>query len=325
MKNSSASIIAQAQKVVSIEQQGLHDLNAHINDDFVKAVRMMFECQGHIVVVGMGKSGHIGNKISATLASTGTPAFFVHPGEASHGDLGMITRDDVVLAISNSGETEEVLTILPVIKRMGVPLISITSRAGSKLATNSDIHLNVDVKQEACPLGLAPTTSTTVTLVLGDALAVTLLEMRGFTEEDFARSHPAGSLGKRLLLGIRDVMRTGRMMPVVAPGTHFNEALLVMTEKGLGMTAVVDDENHLLGVFTDGDLRRALDKGQNLSQLTIDELATHNPISIHPDKLAVEATQLMEQHNIHSLLVCDQENRLMGVLNVHDLMRAGVM
>ncbi|WP_395376092.1 KpsF/GutQ family sugar-phosphate isomerase [Marinicella sp. W31] len=325
MKNSSESIIAQAQKVISIEQQGLHDLNAHINDDFVEAVRMMFKCQGHIIVVGMGKSGHIGNKISATLASTGTPAFFVHPGEASHGDLGMITRDDVVLAISNSGETEEVLTILPVIKRMGVPLISITSKAESKLAKNSDIHLNVAIKQEACPLGLAPTTSTTVTLVLGDALAVTLLEMRGFTEEDFARSHPAGSLGKRLLLGIRDVMRTGSLMPVVAPGTHFHEALLVMTEKGLGMTAVVDADNHLKGVFTDGDLRRALDKGQDLSELTIDALATENPISIYPDKLAVEATQLMEQHNVHSLLVCDQENRLVGVLNVHDLMRAGVM
>ena len=325
MKNSSESIIAQAQKVISIEQQGLHDLNAHINEDFAAAVRMMFECQGHIIVVGMGKSGHIGNKISATLASTGTPAFFVHPGEASHGDLGMITRDDVVLAISNSGATEEVLTILPVIKRMGVPLISITSKAESKLAKNSDIHLNVAVKLEACPLGLAPTTSTTVTLVLGDALAVTLLELRGFTEEDFARSHPAGSLGKRLLLGIRDVMRTGPMMPVVAPGTHFHEALLVMTEKGLGMTAVVDQDDHLKGVFTDGDLRRALDKGQELSGLTIDALATENPISIRPDKLAVEATQLMEQHNIHSLLVCDHENRLVGVLNVHDLMRAGVM
>ena len=325
MNNNPESIIAQAQKVVAIEQQGLHDLSAHINDEFVAAVRMMFNCQGHVIVVGMGKSGHIGNKISATLASTGTPSFFVHPGEASHGDLGMITRDDVILAISNSGETEEVITILPVIKRMGVPLISITSKAESKLAKNSDIHLNVAVKLEACPLGLAPTTSTTVTLVLGDALAVTLLEMRGFTEEDFARSHPAGSLGKRLLLGIRDVMRTDHMMPVVAPGTHFHEALLVMTEKGLGMTAVVDSDRRVQGVFTDGDLRRALDKEQDLSKLTIDALATHNPISIHPDKLAVEATQLMEQHNIHSLLVCDEDNRLVGVLNVHDLMRAGVM
>lgn len=325
MKYDANEIIEQAHQVISIEQQGLSDLASHINDEFVKAVETILNCKGHIIVVGMGKSGHIGNKISATLASTGTPSFFIHPGEASHGDLGMITQDDIILALSNSGETDELLTILPVIKRMGVLLISITGKPESRLAVNSDIHLNCAVKLEACPLGLAPTTSTTVSLVMGDALAVTLLKLKGFTEEDFARSHPAGALGKRLLLGISDVMRVGNMIPAVSAKTVFNEALLIMTEKGLGMLAIVDSDNSLLGVFTDGDLRRALDNKKGLSEYCIGELATENPITIQPDKLAVEATQLMEKHNVHSLLVCNEHNKLVGVLNVHDLMKAGVM
>ncbi len=317
-------ILQQAQTVFAIEQAGLQTLQQNLGDTFVDVIKTMMACQGHIVVIGMGKSGHIGNKISATLASTGTPAFFVHPGEASHGDLGMITAGDVVLAISNSGETEEVLTILPVIKRMGAKLISMTGKPASTLAKNSDIHLDVSVAEEACPLGLAPTTSTTATLVMGDALAVTLLELRGFTKEDFARSHPAGSLGKKLLLGIKDVMRTGDAVPQVDQTASFSEALLEMNSKGLGMTAVTHQQS-VVGVFTDGDLRRTLNEFDQFKQKPIGELATLNPVMIKQDKMAVEAAQIMETHKIHSLLVVNDDNQLVGALNIHDLLMAGVV
>lgn len=317
-------ILQQAQTVFAIEQAGLQNMQQNLGSAFVDAVKTIMACHGHVVVIGMGKSGHIGNKISATLASTGTPAFFVHPGEASHGDLGMITAGDVVLAISNSGETEEVLTILPVIKRMGAQLISMTGKPESSLATNSDIHLDISVPEEACPLGLAPTSSTTATLVMGDALAVTLLELRGFTKEDFARSHPAGSLGKKLLLGIADVMRTGEDIPQVDQQASFSEALLEMNSKGLGMTAVTSNQ-HVVGVFTDGDLRRTLNAFDQFKQKPIGELATLNPVMIKQDKMAVEAAQIMEKHKIHSLLVVNDDNHLVGALNIHDLLRAGVV
>lgn len=321
----SEAAVAQAQQVFAIENKAIADLQQRIGSDFVAAVDMILNGTGHVVVIGMGKSGHIADKVSATLASTGTPAFFVHPGEASHGDLGMITQNDIVLAMSNSGETEEVLAILPVLKRMGVSLISMTGKPRSTLAKNSDIHIDVSVNEEACPLGLAPTASTTATLVMGDALAITLLESRGFTKEDFARSHPAGSLGKRLLLGISDVMRTGDDIPKVYQDTTFSEALLVMTEKALGMVAVVDADNHVTGVFTDGDLRRSLPTIDHFKAHKVGEFMTHNPVTIQADKMAVEAAQLMETHQIHSLLVVDGDERLTGALNIHDLLRAGVV
>jgi len=318
-------IIKLGNQVFDVEIAGLNQLQQRIDAEFVEAISLMMECKGHVVVIGMGKSGHIGNKISATLASTGTPSFFVHPGEASHGDLGIITAGDLVLAISNSGETEEVLTILPLIKRMGVKLISMTGKPQSNLARNSDVHLDVSVSEEACPLGLAPTASTTATLVMGDAVAVTLLELRGFTKEDFAMSHPAGSLGKRLLLGIEDVMRTGDDIPMVHGTARFKDALVEMNQKGLGMTAIVNNGNQVTGVFTDGDLRRTLNQLEHLQQHTMAELATPNPVLIHHKKMAVEAAQIMEEHKIHSLLVVDDENRLIGALNIHDLLRAGVV
>lgn len=320
-----SEVLQQAKTVFEIEQAGLSSLQKNLGEDFISAIQTIMKCQGHVVVIGMGKSGHIGNKISATLASTGTPAFFVHPGEASHGDLGMITSGDVVLAISNSGETEEVLTILPVIKRMGAQLISLTGKPKSTLAQNSDVHLDVSVSEEACPLGLAPTASTTATLVMGDALAVTLLELRGFTREDFARSHPAGSLGKKLLLGIQDVMRTGLEIPQVDESASFSEALVEMNIKGLGMTAVTKNDNEVAGVFTDGDLRRTLNQSDQYKQKPIGELATLNPVMIEQDKMAVEAAQIMEAYKIHSLLVVNQNNKLVGALNIHDLLRAGVV
>lgn len=318
-------ILKQAQSVFAIEQAGISSIQKNLGDAFVQAIHVMMACQGHVVVIGMGKSGHIGNKISATLASTGTPAFFVHPGEASHGDLGMITADDVVLVISNSGETEEVLTLLPVIKRMGTQLISMTGNANSSLAKNADIHLEIAVPEEACPLGLAPTASTTATLVMGDALAVTLLELRGFTREDFARSHPAGSLGKKLLLGIKDIMRQGDDVPVVNEQATFSQALVEMNLKGLGMTAVTKKNGQVLGVFTDGDLRRTLDQFEQDKARPIIELATLSPVMIEDTKMAVEAAQIMETHHIHALLVVNEEGQLVGALNIHDLLRAGVV
>ena len=320
------AITGSARTVIATEAAAVKALEARIGPEFVQACRLILNCTGRVVVSGMGKSGHVGRKIAATLASTGTPAFFVHPGEASHGDLGMILPQDVVLALSYSGETDELLLILPMIKRQGIPLIVITGKPGSSLATQADVHLDGSISSEACPLGLAPTTSTTVALVLGDALAIALLEARGFTADDFARSHPAGSLGRRLLLHIGDVMHKGSDVPKVAPDASITSALVEMTHKHLGMTAVVDADQRLLGVFTDGDLRRALDdEDVNLRGATVAELMTHGPKTISADKLAAEAAQLMEKHQIHALLVVDDEQRVVGALNIHDLLRARVV
>ncbi len=312
-------------RALNIEIDGLRAQLPRLGAEFARACRICLNCRGRIVVTGMGKSGHIAGKIAATLASTGTPAFFVHPGEASHGDIGMIIRDDAVLALSNSGETDEILTIVPVIKRLGVPLIAFTGNASSALARLATVHLDIGVPEEACPLKLAPTASTTAALAVGDALAVTLLKARGFTEEDFARSHPAGSLGRRLLLHVKDVMRTGGNIPTVAAGTPLADGLMEVTRKGLGMTAIVDDGGRLLGVFTDGDLRRALDRAADLHATRMDEVMTRHAKTASPDTLAAEAVHLMEAHRITSLVVVDADDLVVGALNVHDLMRAGVV
>ncbi len=325
MKQTNQEIVLLAKKVINTESKALDKLQAQIGEDFIKAIDLIHSCSGHVIVIGMGKSGHIGHKISATLASTGTPAFSVHPGEASHGDLGMITKNDITICVSNSGETQEVLNIIPIIKRMGIAIIAITGNEKSTMAKLADVHLSIAVGEEACPLGLAPTTSTTTTLVLGDALAVTLLKLRGFTEEDFARSHPAGSLGKKLLLHIDDLMRTGEDIPKVKLGTNIQEALFEITQKRLGMTAIVDSNNCVKGIFTDGDLRRAFDEELDLKTTLIEQAATINPITIKSNSLAVSAAQLMESHNIHSLLVVDDDNQLVGALNIHDLLKAGVV
>jgi arabinose-5-phosphate isomerase len=315
-----------ALNVIDIEARAIEVLKSRVDDNFLRACQLMFECSGRVVVSGMGKSGHIARKIAATLASTGTPAFFVHPGEASHGDLGMITPKDVVLALSNSGETDELLTILPAIKRQGNPLIVMSGNSSSSLATMGDVHLDVSVPEEACPLGLAPTASTTAALVMGDALAIALLEARGFTDQDFARSHPAGMLGRRLLLHIADVMHAGEKIPLIGAGASLSDALVEMTRKGLGMTAIVDAHQRLLGVFTDGDLRRAVDNNNiDLRTTPVTSLMTPNPKTITGDKLAIEAARLMEAHKIHALLVIDGEDRVVGALNVHDLLRARVV
>ncbi|WP_424681912.1 KpsF/GutQ family sugar-phosphate isomerase [Frateuria sp. YIM B11624] len=320
------AIARSARTVIATEAAAIRALEPRVDADFVQACRLILACRGRLVVTGMGKSGHVGRKIAATLASTGTPSFFVHPGEASHGDLGMIQPDDVVLALSNSGETDELLFILPVIKRQGIPLIAITGNPKSSLAHQADVHLDASISSEACPLGLAPTASTTAALVMGDALAIALLEARGFTAEDFARSHPAGSLGRRLLLHISDIMHTGEGVPMVAPDASLTEALMEMTRKHLGMTAVVDAERRLLGVFTDGDLRRALDDEEvNLRGANVEALMTRGPKTITSDKLAIEAAQLMEKHQIHALLVVDEQQRVVGALNIHDLLRARVV
>ena len=314
-----------AGKVLDIESRAVQKLRDRLDDSFSNACEMCLATQGRIVVIGMGKSGHIGGKIAATLASTGTPAFFVHPAEASHGDLGMITKDDVVIAVSYSGETDEVLTILPVIKRIGAKLISMTGKASSTLAKAADVHLDVHVDEEACPLNLAPTASTTATLAMGDALAVALLEYRGFTPEDFARSHPSGTLGKRLLLRVGDLMHQGDDVPAVRDDVNLSAGLVEMTQKGLGMTALVDDTGHLLGIFTDGDLRRALDTGIDVHETLMADVMHRGCITGRPDMLAAEAVRLLEKHKITSLLVVDDDNVLVGALNVHDLFRAGVM
>jgi len=316
---------ANGRNVIDIEAAAIAALAGRLNADFDKACEICLACRDRIVVVGMGKSGHIGGKIAATLASTGTPAFFVHPGEASHGDLGMITGEDVVLAISNSGETAEILTILPLIKRLGVPLIALTGNPASALATNADVNLDVSVAKEACPLNLAPTASTTATLVMGDALAVALLEARGFTAEDFARSHPGGSLGRRLLLHVSDLMHSGDAMPRVAPDVTLSAALIEMTQKGLGMTAIVDSDDKVLGVFTDGDLRRTLDRRLDIHTTHVSEAMTRGGKTIRPQELAAEALRLMDDHKINGLLVIDENDRLIGALNMHDLLRAGIV
>ncbi|MBA2079221.1 MAG: D-arabinose 5-phosphate isomerase [Rhodanobacter sp. 68-29] len=320
------AVLRSARAVIATEAAAIAELGPRVDAAFVEACRLILACQGRVVVTGMGKSGHVARKIAATLASTGTPAFFVHPGEASHGDLGMIQPDDVVLALSYSGETDELLFILPMIKRQGIPLIALTGKPGSSLASQADVHIDGSISSEACPLGLAPTTSTTAALVLGDALAIALLEARGFTSDDFARSHPAGSLGRRLLLRISDVMHGGDDVPRVPPDASLTAALVEMTRKHLGMTAVVDADDRLLGVFTDGDLRRALDdEDVNLRGASVAELMTRGPKTIGPDKLASEAAQLMEKHQIHALLVVDGERRVIGALNIHDLLRARVV
>ena len=319
------SLVELGRQALTIEIDGLRAQLPRLGAEFARACRICLDCRGRIVVTGMGKSGHIGGKIAATLASTGTPAFFVHPGEASHGDIGMITREDAVLALSNSGETDEILTIVPVIKRLGVPLIAFTGNASSALARIASVHLDIGVPAEACPLNLAPTASTTAALAVGDALAVALLKARGFTEEDFARSHPAGSLGRRLLLHVKDVMRVGKDVPRVAPHTPLAEGLLEVTRKGLGMTAIVDEADHVLGVFTDGDLRRALDRSADLHGTRMVEVMTQHAKTVRANTLAAEAVHLMETHRITSLVVVDEHDRLVGALNVHDLMRAGVV
>ena len=300
-------------------------LGPRLDERFAEACRLILACQGRVVVTGMGKSGHIANKIAATLASTGTPAFYVHPGEASHGDMGMITGADTVLALSNSGETSELITILPLIKRLGITLIALTGKPESTLARAANVHLDVSVAQEACPMNLAPTASTTAALAMGDALAVALLSARGFTQEDFARSHPGGSLGRRLLLRVEDLMHTGDRTPMVREGVSLSEALMEMTRKGLGMTAIVDAERRVVGIFTDGDLRRALDREVDVHGSHIDDVMTRNCTTVKPDVMAGEALHLMESRKFNGLLVVDDTRQLLGALNMHDLLRAGVV
>lgn len=318
-------IQALATAVIQTEMQAVAKLTDRIDEQFIQACHLFLACKGRVVVTGMGKSGHIAGKIAATLASTGTPAFFVHPGEASHGDLGMITRQDVVLALSNSGETEEILTILPIIKRLGVPLVAMTGNPESALAKLANVHINVAVEQEACPLGLAPTASTTVALVMGDALAVSLLHKKGFTRDDFALSHPGGSLGKRLLLQVDDIMHRGAEVPRVVDDVLVSTALLEMTEKKLGMTAVVDTQGCVVGIFTDGDLRRMLEKNLDVHITPVSKVMTQPCTTILAEILAAEAMQIMESKKINALLVVDEHQNLQGALNMHDLLRAGIV
>jgi arabinose-5-phosphate isomerase len=318
-------LITLAREVLEIESRAVDRLRERLGEDFATACRLIVATPGRVVVTGMGKSGHISSKIAATLASTGTPSFFMHPAEASHGDLGMITEQDTLLAVSYSGETDEVLTILPLVKRMGARLISMTGNTNSTLAQAADAHLDVSVAEEACPLNLAPTASTTATLAMGDALAVALLKNRGFTAEDFARSHPSGSLGKRLILRVADVMREGDGIPVVGPDVRLRDGLMEMTEKGLGMTAIVDAENRILGIFTDGDLRRALDAGADVHHTPMSEVMHEGSKSISADVLAAEAVHILEENKITSLLVANEDGQLIGALNIHDLFRAGIM
>lgn len=325
MKIDSDKLKKLALAVIDTELESVMLLRDRIDDDFVRACEFLLQCQGRIVVIGMGKSGHIGSKIAATLASTGSPAFFVHPGEASHGDLGMITDKDVVLALSNSGETAEILTILPLIKRLGVPLITMSGRMDSTLSSCADAVINVSVFKEACPLGLAPTSSTTVALVMGDALAIALLETRGFTAEDFALSHPGGNLGRRLLLRVSDIMHIGEAIPQVNQHALLREALIEMSNKSLGMTAVVDNDGKLVGIFTDGDLRRVLAQEVNILTAPLNEHMTRHCKTGQAEMLAAEALQMMQQYKINGLLITDKNHNLTGALNMHDLLRAGVV
>ena len=322
---SAEHLLALARQVLDIEADALRTTASRLDAGFADAVHLILACSGRVVVSGMGKSGHIGGKIAATLASTGTPAFFMHPGEASHGDLGMITPNDVVLALSNSGESNEIVCIVPLIKRRGAKLIAMTGNPHSTLAREADAHLNAAVDKEACPLNLAPTASTTAALALGDALAVALLDARGFSADDFARSHPGGSLGRRLLVHVRDVMHSGDELPKIDHDASLKVALLEMTKKGLGMTAVVDAAGKVAGVFTDGDLRRALEHALDLQQARVTELMTPNPKTIGADELAVAAVEKMDTLKINGLLVVDPDNTLVGALNMHDLLKAGVV
>ncbi|RFU47077.1 arabinose 5-phosphate isomerase KdsD [Paraburkholderia sp. DHOC27] len=311
--------LALARDVLDIEADAVRALRDQLDDGFVEAIDFILSCRGRVVVSGIGKSGHVARKVAATLASTGTPAFFVHPAEASHGDLGMVTAEDVFIAMSNSGESDELMAILPIIKRLGSKLIAITGKPGSSLAQLADVHLNSAVAKEACSLNLAPTASTTAALALGDALAVAILDARGFGPDDFARSHPGGALGRRLLTYVRDVMRTGDQVPVVTPAATVRDALFQLTAKRMGMTAIVDDNGRVKGIFTDGDLRRVLERAGDFRDLPISSVMTPGPRTIGPDQLAVEAVELMERHRINQMLVVDDAGKLIGALNMHDL------
>jgi len=322
---SSKNLLALAARVLDIESRAVDQLKSRLDDSFTAACQLCLDTDGRVVVTGMGKSGHIGGKIAATLASTGTPSFFMHPAEASHGDLGMITPNDTLLAVSYSGETQEIVTILPLVKRMGAKLISMTGKPRSTLAQAADVHLDVSVSVEACPLNLAPTASTTATLAMGDAMAVALLECRGFTEEDFALSHPSGTLGKRLLLRVEDLMHTGDKIPSVGLRVSLSDGLVEMTRKGLGMTAIVDNDHRVLGIFTDGDLRRALDSGIDVHTTDMNSVMHRDCITARPDTMAAEAVRFLEENKITALLVADSDGVLVGALNIHDLFRAGIM
>ncbi|HEY0289943.1 MAG TPA: KpsF/GutQ family sugar-phosphate isomerase [Pseudomonas sp.] len=321
----SSDLIQSAQRTIRLEVEALEGLLAHISADFVSACEMILASKGRVVVLGMGKSGHIARKIAATLASTGTPSFFVHPAEASHGDMGMITGADIILALSNSGTTAEIVTLLPLIKRLGIKMISLTGNSESTLAKAAEVNLNAHVMHEACPLNLAPTSSTTAALAMGDALAIALLEARGFTAEDFAFSHPGGALGRRLLLKVEHVMHTGAELPQVARGTPLRDSLMEMTHKGLGMTAIVEPDGRLAGIFTDGDLRRTLDLPIDIRQASIDEVMTVHGKTVRPEMLAAEALKIMEDHKIGALIVVDENDHPVGAFNLGDLLRAGVM
>ena len=324
-KQEEEKLLTLGRAVISTETEALKNLLESIDENFVRACFYIIDCKGRVVVLGMGKSGHIGNKIAATLSSTGSPAFFVHPGEASHGDLGMIKDDDVVLALSNSGETDEIITLLPVIKRLGVPLITLTGNTDSMLAKTASVNIHVRVEKEACPLGLTPTASTTADLAMGDALAIALLEARGFGAEDFAIAHPGGMLGRRLLLHVGDIMHRGEELPAVLEDTLLSETLLIMTQMGLGSSAIIDEENCVLGIFTDGDLRRALDNNIDVHKTVVGKVMTRNCKSINKDCLAAEALAIMEDSRINALPVVNAENKLIGLLNMHDLLRARVV
>ncbi len=326
-KNITERAMQMARETLEIETDAMRALQERLlSDDAVgRAVAMLLECSGRVVVSGIGKSGHIGRKIAATLASTGTPAMFVHPAEAAHGDLGMVTAQDAFIAISNSGETSELMSILPIVKRMGSPLIAMTGNPHSSLAGLADVHLDVSVAKEACPLNLAPTASTTVTLALGDALAVALLDARGFKEDDFARSHPGGALGRRLLTHVRDVMRSGEAVPRVRADVPLTAALLEITQKGMGMTAVVDADGRPVGVFTDGDLRRMIERVQDFTKIIIGDVMHDSPRRVNPEQLAVDAVAVMEEFRINQMLVVDEDGRLVGALHIHDLTRAKVI
>ncbi|TXT25184.1 MAG: arabinose-5-phosphate isomerase [Gallionellaceae bacterium] len=314
-----------AREVLHTEAAAVKALAQRVDGSFLRALDIILSCEGRVVVSGMGKSGHIARKIASTMSSTGTPAYFVHPAEASHGDLGMITSEDVFIALSYSGENQELLTIVPVIKRQGARLISLTGNPESSLALASDAHLDTAVDKEACPMGLAPTASTTAALALGDALAVALLDAKGFSEEDFARSHPGGNLGRRLLTHVRDIMHTGGEVPAVGYGALLSDAVLEISRKGLGMTAIVDDARCVLGIYTDGDLRRTLEKRLDFNETPVHAVMSRNPRSIGPDALAAEAVQIMERHNINQMLVVDGDGKLVGALNMHDLLHAKVI
>ena len=312
-------------QVLDIEAAAVHALSARLDESFLHALDVILNCEGRVIVSGMGKSGHIARKIAATMSSTGTPAYFVHPAEASHGDLGMVASTDVFIALSYSGESQELMTIVPIIKRQGAKLISMTGNPSSSLAKVADVHLNAAVDREACPMNLAPTASTTASLALGDALAVALLDAKGFNAENFARSHPGGSLGRRLLTRVADVMRTGSRMPMVSEDAMLDAALMEMSRKGVGMTAIVDGSNVVKGIFTDGDLRRTLEKSLDFKSTPVNSVMSANPRCIGPDSLAAEAVQLMEQHSISQMLVVDEQHRLVGALNMHDLLHAKVI